>query len=64
MDHDTDSQYYAQAGSAVMAFPHKNDPCRKTCGGVIFAVGFSFFVMPPAASGGKARSPRRKVTDI
>ena len=60
MDHDTDSRYCAQAGSAVMAFPHKNDPCR----GVIFAVGFSFFVMPPAASGEKARSPRRKVTDI
>lgn len=48
-----------------MAFPHKNDPLQgETCGGVIFAVGFSFFVMPPAASGGKARSPRRKVTDI
>ena len=36
MDHDTDSRYCAQAGSAVMAFPHKNDPCRAKPAGVLF----------------------------
>ena len=43
VDHDTDSRYCAQAGSAVMAFPHKNDPCRAKPAGVLFCGGFFLF---------------------